>query len=52
MYLLDPLTGDEKEKPVSLGSEFATRNIVDAKLIENTLVFRNSMNQFYWISNL
>lgn len=27
MYILDPLTGDDKEKPVSLGSEFAQRNI-------------------------
>lgn len=27
MYLIDPLTGDFKEKPVNLGVEFATRPI-------------------------
>jgi hypothetical protein len=44
LYLIDPLTGDFKEKPVNLGLEFQQRNIVDGKLFENTLIFRNSAN--------
>ena len=52
MYLIDPLTGDDREKPVSLGAEFQQKNIQDAKLVESTLIFRNAANQFYWISNI
>jgi hypothetical protein len=50
--LIDPLTGDDREKPVSLGPEFAMKGIQDAILVEQTLVFRNTNNQFYWISNI
>ena len=42
MYLIDPLTGEDKEKPSSLGQEFLKTPIVDAKLFETTLVFRNT----------
>ena len=52
MYLIDPLTGEDKEKPSSLGQEFLKTPIVDAKLFETTLVFRNTQNQFYWVSNV
>ncbi|CDW81219.1 vacuolar assembling sorting protein vps16 [Stylonychia lemnae] len=51
-YLIDPKTGEFKDKPVLLGAEFAMRPIQDAKLFENILVFRNSINQFYWIPNI
>lgn len=44
MYLIDPLTGDDREKPVNLGSEFTSRSIVDAKMFDNSIVFRNSQN--------
>jgi hypothetical protein len=49
MYLIDPNTGDDKEKPVSLGSEFSSNPILDAKMFDNSIVFRNSKNQFYLI---
>lgn len=51
MYLLDPLTGDDREKPVNLGPEFGQRGIVDAKMFDNQIVFRNTQNQFYYIQN-
>ena len=44
LYLIDPLTGEFKEKPVNLGLEFQQRNIVDAKLFDNTLILRNCDN--------
>jgi hypothetical protein len=52
LYLLDPLTGEDREKPVSLGAEFIQKNILDAKLFDSTLILRAEGNQFYWISNL
>ena len=51
-YLVDPLTGDFKDKPVNLGLEFQQRNVVDGKMFEQTLILRNSVNQFYYISNV
>ena len=27
VFLIDPLTGDDREKPVSLGAEFMQKNI-------------------------
>jgi hypothetical protein len=44
VFLIDPLTGDDREKPVSLGAEFMQKNIQDAKLFDNTVVFRNTNN--------
>ena len=42
LYLIDPLTGEDREKPTSLGPEFLKSGVVDGKLFESTLVFRNS----------
>jgi hypothetical protein len=44
MYLIDPLTGDDREKPVNLGSEFSSKSIVDGKMFDNSIVFRNTLN--------
>ena len=52
LYILDPLTGEDREKPVSLGAEFNQKSILDAKLFDSTLILRAEGNQFYWISNL
>jgi hypothetical protein len=52
LYLVDPRTGDFREKPVTLGLEFKDQNIVDSKLEDNFMVFRTTINQFYWISNV
>ena len=49
LYLIDPKTGDDKEKPISLGTEFSSKAIVDAKMFENSIVFRTVQNQFYLI---
>jgi hypothetical protein len=53
MFLLDPLTGEIKGEnggsggPIPLGDDFGQRRaIVDAKLFENTLVFRDTQNRF------
>ena len=51
-YLIDPKTGEFKDKAALLGAEFESYKIQDAKLFENILVFRNSKNQFYWIPNI
>ena len=52
LYLLDPMTGENREEPVNLGLEFSQKGIVDGKLFGNSLVFRNVQNQFYWIDNV
>ena len=44
LFLIDPLTGEDKEKPTSLGPEFLKTSVVDGKLFDSTLVFRNTQN--------
>ena len=46
VYLFDPKTGDQKDKDktILLGAEFSQRPIVDCKLFDSTLVFRNTVN--------
>lgn len=52
LYLMDPLTGENREDPVNLGSEFSQKGIVDGKMFENSLVLRNSSNQFYLVEKI
>jgi len=52
LYILDPMTGENRENPLNLGLEFSQKGIVDGKLFGNTLVFRDIQNQFYWIDNI
>jgi hypothetical protein len=49
---MDPLTGEDKEIPVNLGSNFSQKGIVDGKIFENNIVFRDTFNQFYCIDKL
>lgn len=41
LYLLDPMTGENRENPVNLGKEFSQRGIVDGKIFGNSIVFRD-----------
>ena len=52
LYLLDPMTGENRENPVNLGLEFSQKGIVDGKLFGNSIVFRDIQNQFYLIENI
>lgn len=44
LYLIDIKSGEFKENGVSLGLEFQSKPIEDAKVIENVIVFRNNAN--------
>ena len=44
LYLVDPLTGELKEKPQTLSYDFQQYNIVDSKLDDNFLVLRTVNN--------
>jgi hypothetical protein len=51
MYIIDPLSGEAKDA-LPLGDDFNQRAIVDAKLYEYTLVFRDTNNRFFYIPNI
>lgn len=52
MFMLDPMTGEPRDTPVPLGDDFRQRAIVDAKLFESTLVFRDTTNHFFYVPNI
>lgn len=52
LYLVDPLTGEFRDKPYTLSDEFQVCPILDSKLEDNSLVMRAQNNQFFWVSNV